>query len=278
MSSETRTIRTLSLREIESLIDWAAAEGWNPGLHDAAAFQAADPQGFLGAFVNGQMVAGISAVAFGDDFGFIGLYICRPDKRGQGHGKAVWDAAMNRLSGRTIGLDGVDEQLQNYARKGFVPSYRTIRFGGRTVLAAALAQGVHPVAGALPSVARYDGSWFPADRLPFLKRWLAPPHNAVVRTDDDKITGYGVLRQCREGYKIGGLFADSEASAISILESLASSASGNVYIDVPAYQTGFIDFLVSVGLTPGFETTRMYLGHAPASSKHVFAITTLELG
>ena len=27
--------------------DWAAAEGWNPGLSDAVAFQAADPTGFL---------------------------------------------------------------------------------------------------------------------------------------------------------------------------------------------------------------------------------------
>ena len=278
MRIEKRTIRTLTLREIESLVEWAAAEGWNPGLHDAAAFQAADLQGFLGAFVEDQMIAGISAVAYGDDFGFIGLYICRPDQRGQGHGKAVWDAALTRLSGRTVGLDGVDEQLQNYARKGFVPSYRTIRFGGKAPVSHPLTQPVHPVAGASPSVVRYDGNCFPADRSRFLRRWLAPPHNAVVSTEDDKITGYGVLRQCREGHKIGGLFADSEGSAISILEAPASSANGNVYIDVPAYQTGFIDFLVSAGLTPGFETTRMYLGHAPSNSKHVFGVTTLELG
>lgn len=89
-----RTIRTLALDEVETLVDWAAAEGWNPGLGDAAAFQAADPEGFIGAFVGGEMVGGISAVAYGDDFGFIGLYICRPDRRGEGHGKAVWDAGM----------------------------------------------------------------------------------------------------------------------------------------------------------------------------------------
>ncbi len=225
MSSEVRTIRILSLTEIETLVDWAAAEGWNPGLHDASAFQAADPEGFLGAFVEGEMVAGISAVSYSDKFGFIGLYICRSDKRGLGHGKAVWNAAVNRLSGRTIGLDGVDEQLGNYGRKGFAPSYRTIRFGGRPSAAAADIRHVHPVAGALASVARYDETCFPSDRLPFLENWLSPPHNATFRKQDDKITGYGVIRECREGCKIGGLFASDETSAISIFRS--PSAIGN---------------------------------------------------
>ncbi|TIU88228.1 MAG: GNAT family N-acetyltransferase, partial [Mesorhizobium sp.] len=73
-----RTIRTLTASEVETLVDWAAGEGWNPGLGDAAAFRTADPDGFIGAFVDGEMVAGISAVAYGPGFGFIGLYICRP--------------------------------------------------------------------------------------------------------------------------------------------------------------------------------------------------------
>ncbi|TIN21338.1 MAG: GNAT family N-acetyltransferase, partial [Mesorhizobium sp.] len=59
------TIRTLSLQELAVLIDWAAAEGWNPGLEDAAMFQAADPEGFIGAFVGNEMVAAVSAVAYG---------------------------------------------------------------------------------------------------------------------------------------------------------------------------------------------------------------------
>ncbi|TIT76763.1 MAG: GNAT family N-acetyltransferase, partial [Mesorhizobium sp.] len=71
-----RTIRTLTASEVETLIDWAAAEGWNPGIGDAAALRAADPEGFIGAFVGGEMMAGISAVAYGAGFGFIGLYIC----------------------------------------------------------------------------------------------------------------------------------------------------------------------------------------------------------
>ena len=126
----SRTIRVLTLAEIGTLLDWAAAEGWNPGLDDAAAFQAADPNGFIGAFVEGQLVAGISAVAYGEALGFIGLYICHPDWRGQGHCRAGWDAGMAHLGSRTIGLDGVPEQQANYASMGFVPAYETIRMSG----------------------------------------------------------------------------------------------------------------------------------------------------
>ena len=36
-------IRTMTGAELDFAIDLAAAEGWNPGLHDADAFYAADP-------------------------------------------------------------------------------------------------------------------------------------------------------------------------------------------------------------------------------------------
>lgn len=91
-------IRSLSLGEVEELLGWAKAEGWNPGLGDAAAFHAADPDGFIGCVVDGRLAAGISAVRYGDDFGFIGLYIAHPDFRRQGFGRKVWDAGMAHLA------------------------------------------------------------------------------------------------------------------------------------------------------------------------------------
>ena len=59
------TIRTLQREDIRLAIDWAADEGWNPGLHDAESFHAADPEGFLVAQVEGVPVGCISAVAYG---------------------------------------------------------------------------------------------------------------------------------------------------------------------------------------------------------------------
>lgn len=269
----------LTLQEVERLVDWAAGEGWNPELGDAAAFRAADAEGFIGAFVDGEMVAGISAVAHGERFGFIGLYICHPKRRGEGHGKAVWDAGMARLGNRIIGLDGVVEQQANYRRMGFEPDYETIRYSGD---AAGLTPGgdIRPLTHDLiADVLAYDRGCFRAPRPAFLEGWLQPPRIARVATNSRGVCGYGVARQCREGFKVGPLFADDTEIALQLLAALADQISGTLHIDVPAANGAFIATLQAAGLSPGFSTTRMYRGGTPGNAQaRVFGITTLELG
>lgn len=41
-------IKTMTREELDIAVEWAAREGWNPGVHDADAFYAADPNGFFG--------------------------------------------------------------------------------------------------------------------------------------------------------------------------------------------------------------------------------------
>jgi len=285
MSDASPTIRPLTLSEAQTLVDWAAGEGWNPGLHDAAAFHAADPAGFLGAFVAGEMVSGISAVAYGAEFGFIGLYICRPDMRGKGYGRAVWDAGMVRLAGRTVGLDGVPEQQANYRSMGFVPAYRTFRFSGRLFSGRVEAgpgatRAVRPVTpDLLDAIGAFDRAFFPAPRASFLRRWLEPPHVALACTDGSAVQGYGVARACRDGSKIGPLFARDRGTAETLLSALGRACAGTVHIDVPDANAGFAELLTTAGMARGFETARMYRGPAPAIAPDgIFGVTTLELG
>ena len=68
----------MSRAELELAIDWAAVEGWNPGLADATPFHVADPAGFLIGLVDGTPAAVISVVRYGQDFGFLGFYIAAP--------------------------------------------------------------------------------------------------------------------------------------------------------------------------------------------------------
>ncbi|WP_027165069.1 GNAT family N-acetyltransferase [Mesorhizobium sp. WSM3224] len=275
-----RTIRTLTASEVETLVDWAAIEGWNPGIGDAAALRTADPEGFIGAFVGGEMVAGISAVAYGPSFGFIGLYICRPDRRGEGHGKAVWDAGMARLGDRIIGLDGVAEQRANYQRMGFVPVYETVRYSGRP---AGLPDGgdIQPVTAAdTAGILAYDRQCFPAPRDAFLREWLRQPRIALLSAGSAGIAGYGVARRCREGFKVGPLFADGTDHALALVAEF-SGRIGNeaLHIDVPASQVQFTAMLQAAGMAAGFTTTRMYKSGKPGNVRSmVFGITTLELG
>ncbi|SEH20829.1 GNAT family N-acetyltransferase [Rhizobium sp. NFR12] len=272
-------VRTLTLVEVERLLDWAGDEGWNPGLADAAAFHAADPDGFFGCFVDGVLAAGISAVRYGSDYGFIGLYIAHPDSRGLGMGRRVWDAGMAYLEGRTIGLDGVAEQQQNYRSMGFAPVYETARWSGR--LEGAAVAGVTDVtADILPAIIRYDGSVFPQVREAFLAEWLKSPRTAKVLIEDEEIRGYGVCRKCRDGFKIGPLFAEGLSEAVSLLRGLAVETGGEtIHIDVPAPQQAFADYLAEAGFQKGFTTARMYRGLPPsAQTSDVFGVTTLELG
>lgn len=262
-----RLIRTLDLAGVETLLDWAATEGWNPGVGDAPAFHAADPDGFIGAFVDGEMVAGISAVAYGASFGFVGLYICQPAHRGQGHGRAVWDAAMARLGNRIIGLDGVPEQQANYRKMGFVAAYETIRMTGQPRDLGAAATAVDSVA----QIAAIDKVGFPTPRAAFLVEWIKPPRRVLVLDG-----GYGAVRPCVSDNKIGPLFAPDTMTALHLLGALSTAT---VSIDVPVLRTDFLEALIEAGWSSGFSTTRMYRnGTLGPPAGQVFGVTTLELG
>ena len=273
------TIRSLTLSETETLMDWARIEGWNPGLADASAFHAADPQGFFGCFVDGEMAAGISAVRYGDDFGFIGLYITHPRYRGKGYGRRVWNAAMAHLEGRTIGLDGVPEQQANYRSMGFEPHYETFRWSG-SVMGVANRNVVAVSPDLAESIVSYDRHFFPAERSSFLAQWLKSPRLAMVTVRDGVVHGYAVCRECHDGFKIGPLFADTAADAQRLLKACATRTGGRtMQLDVPALQTEFARILETSGFSKGFATARMYRGPAPAlRMAGVFAVSALELG
>lgn len=276
----TAEIRQLTLPEVAQLLLWAKAEGWNPGIDDAAPFHAADPDGFLGCFVDGRMASAISAVASGPDFGFIGLYISHPDFRGLGYGRKVWDAGMARLGRRTIGLDGVPAQQENYRGMGFEPAYQTWRYSGRftpvNVDPAVLAIGTD----LRPAVVSFDRLHFPGAREEFLSAWIDEPRTARAIIRDGRVAAYGVLRKCHDGYKIGPLFAETENDACLIFVALCACSNGEtVAIDVPAPAVGFSAYLDELAFEQGFDTMRMYRGLGPViRMTGVFGVTTLELG
>jgi hypothetical protein len=65
MSSLTFTIRTMTHNEINIAIDWAAINGWNPGLYDVDSFYAAGPNGYFIGELNNEPIATLSAVKYG---------------------------------------------------------------------------------------------------------------------------------------------------------------------------------------------------------------------
>ncbi len=277
-------IRAMPPDEIDVALDWAAAEGWNPGLFDAVPFRAADPEGFLIGLIDDTPVAVISAVRYGADFGFIGLYIVHPDWRGQGHGWTIWQAAMARLAGRTIGLDGVVAQQDNYRRSGFELAYRQVRYQGHG------AAGVGPADPDLvdlrqqpfADLATCDRAGFPTARDAFLRAWIAQPQTrALGLREQGRLVGYGVRRACRQGFKIGPLLAETPGGAERLLAALGAdvSAADPLFLDLPACNPAAVELVTRLGWQPMFETARMYAGPAPdLNLARIYGVTSFELG
>jgi len=280
--SSDLVVRPASRCEVDLVLEWAAQEGWNPGVSDAECFHVTDPEGFLLALRDGEPVASISVVRYGGDFGFFGLYIVRSDLRGQGYGYRLWRAGMERLEGRTVGLDGVVAQQDNYRHSGFSLAHRNIRYGGESSIEGPQDARIRTVEGELlDAVLAYDRAFFPAPRASFLRCWLDPNrHQARAFVEAGAVRGYGVLRRCRTGFKVGPIFAETDEGAEALFRSLAAEASGEpVFLDVPEPNPAARVLAARHGLAPVFETARMYRGPDPELPlSHTFGITTLELG
>lgn len=282
-AGERPEIRPMRPDEIGLALDWAAAEGWNPGLHDAVPFAAEDPEGFLIGHLDGAPVAVISGVRYGADFAFLGFYIVRPDLRGRGYGLAIWQALMARLQGRLVGLDGVVAQQDNYRRSGFVPAHRNIRHEGRATAAGPVHPAiVTPGAAERAALPAWDRRFFPAPRAAFLAAWISRP-GTVLRSyvADGRLQGYGVIRPCRTGFKIGPLFAERPAVAEALFQALTGAvpAGAPVFLDTPAITPEALALARRHGMTPVFETARMYTGPAPRIAiDRTYGLTSFELG
>jgi len=275
--------RTMTREEVALAVEWAAREGWNPGLHDAEAFYAADPDGFFVGELDGEAVASISVVKYGAGFAFLGLYIVQPAYRGRGLGWSLWQHGMQSAAGRRVGLDGVVAQQDNYRKSGFVLAWRNVRYAGLGLAQEASDARVMDL-GSLPfeTVRAYDAPFFPADRSAFLRAWLDQKDAAGLGyVEDGALRGYGVIRRCRSGWKIGPLFADGEAVAEALYLALAGRAGVGepVFLDVPEPHAAAVALARRHGMEVVFETARMYTGEAPGMAMgRMFGITSFELG
>jgi hypothetical protein len=276
-------IRALRPDEIALAADWAAAEGWNPGLADAACFATVDPAGFFVGEIEGAPAATVSCVNYDDRFAFLGFYIVRPELRGRGYGLAIWKAAMAHAGARTVGLDGVVAQQANYRKSGFALAHANVRYGG--VLAPpreAMPAGIVPLDDVpFAAVEADDATVFPAPRRAFLRAWLgAPGHVGRALLRDGALAAWGVIRPCRSGAKIGPLVADDRAAAEAVFAALvAARGGGEVFLDVPSVNAEAVALAQAHGLAPVFETARMYTGPIrPLRLDRLFGVTTFELG
>ena len=271
--------------EVAQLVEWAAAESWNPGRHDVPAARSVDPAAFIALRRDGEMIGGGSVFSYDGAFGFMGLFIMRPDERGHGLGGLLWHHRLELMRARlrpdaAVGMDGVFRMAPFYARGGFVLAYRDLRFDG--VAPDGDDTGLLPIdAVGFEAVDEFDRRHVAAPRTAFLRAWLAPAdvHTAVI-VDGDAVVGMAALRPCRDGYRFGPVHADRPDVAERLILGLMSRVAGApVQIDVPEPNEAGLAIVDRLGMTESFGCARMYHGPDPQLPvDRIYGVTSFEFG
>jgi hypothetical protein len=180
-------------------------------------------------------------------------------------------------------LPGMTAQQSNYKKSGFRAAYRNIRYQGLT-------GGKFPNNPELVELTNipfaqiyfYDAAFFPTDRAAFLKLWLAQPDSVGLGIiQENQIVAYGLIRPCREGYKIAPLFADSSELAEILWLGLNAAVQPKqpVFLDVGENNRHALALVDRHKMQTVFETMRMYTRSMSALDfERIYGITSFELG
>jgi hypothetical protein len=90
-----------------------------------------------------------------------------------------------------------------------------------------------------------------------------------------------VIRRCRQGHKVGPLFADDADGAEALFAAFCNHALGEpVSLDIPEPNTAGVTSAQRLGMTPVFACVRMYLRGDPGLplGRRIYGITTFEAG
>ncbi len=275
-------VERMTKDEIKLAVDWAAREGWNPGANDADCFHAIDPKGFFKGTLNGETIGCASALIYDDKFAFCGFYIVDPEHRASGYGIQITRARLDYIGDRNAGLDGVVDMQDKYARLGYEMAHRSIRYAHTPTESKDVYPQIIPV-GQVPfyDLVDFDAKHFFARRESFLDCWLnQSTHTGLALVDDGTLKGYGLIRKCETGHKIGPLFADDAEVAEALYQALCNHGLNEpVYLDIPEPNTAGIEMAKRYEMDYVFECGRMYLKDDPGLPlQNIFGITTFEAG
>ena len=293
---KVRLIRTEE--EFESIvINALVKEGWGPGLQDAECFMACDPTAALVGELNGKPMGCITVAKYGDSFAFAGSFVVTKEYRGKGYGKKIYEAALASAksfhSVATIaGLQHKD-MVQRYGfRSHFYGAFFVFHIPA-TIACLAESSNRSPVKIKciedvnLESLFLYDTTVFGFERHAFLLKWLRVPgsYARVAIDSEGSIVGYTVARPTviNASYKIGPLYADSEAIAEKLLKAVFEELSRHeklapvVCIDAPTEKgTELCERLQGKRL---LELVYMVLNDLPvARFDKWFGCTTVQFG
>ena len=279
--------KKLDLASVKTLVNWAAIEGWNPGISDAELFYATDPDGFYGYFLDGKMIGGGSIVSYNGAYGFMGFFIVKPEYRSSGIGRKLWFQRREKLRERLkqnapIGMDGVVAMQAFYAKGGFKIAFKDERYA-RTAERFMADKNISEITeNDFEAVLELDKKCFGFERENFLNAWLNQPTAKTFKyTLNGRLQGFAMVRKCLNGWKVCPLFAENYTIAEALYQACLSGIprGENLFIDIPMCNREAIKLVRNFNGEYVFECARMYFGTPPKNNwNFVFGITSFELG
>ncbi len=285
----TLTLREMHADEVQTLVDWAKKEQWNPGTNDACMLYSSGKSYFVVGLVDDILVSSISASVYDSGYAFIGYYIVELENlRGCGYGMRAWEYMFRLLESKGIkkfGLDGAFDQIKNYEKSGFTSEYFHRRYCYEVSKNEARPRQVSLVPPSVGALAALDEQYVSESRQGFIRAWLSvdfEKKHASILDSEGVLVGYAALRAADKGYRVGPVYAQKVEDAIDLIKGLCAGLPENVavYMDIPEKNPNMVRFIASLKLEPtGFDCMRMYKGGAPfIKIEEVYAVMTLEAG
>ncbi len=172
---------------------------------------------------------------------FVTVFITRPDLRGRGIGRRVWDACSATTRGKNLVINAAPNREAMYNRLGFVASKDRMLMVDHVFAMKRAASRDEPRAAAplvdyspdlFDRVYAYDQSIQPLERRVFVRNHLDKSDVVKVAFRDDAVVGYACLRKNFKGFMIMPLYADSPDIARLLLHGVAENVEENEQIKI----------------------------------------------
>jgi hypothetical protein len=199
---------------------------------------------------------------------------------------------LEKNNNATACLYSVPTQISRYANSGFKKDFHIQRwqkiFIRETSNVEETTEDLKQLNSiSIESIIEYDQSIFSVSRKKLLAKFIQNEHIVGFASTDEKgkITGFGLIRPCTQGYRIGPLYANHIENAQKLFYSLLSKANNcTVFIDAPSHNP-YIECFTSffnLDRVPEADTVAMFKGEVPtalSTNNHKnYAVCSLEIG
>ena len=274
------TLRPMTSPDIATAIVLSREQAWPHREEDWALFLEAG-EGIV-AERAGRVLGTVMAWRYGEDFATVGMVIVAGDAQGQGVGRTLMEAMLDRLAGRTVVLNATAAGLPLYEKLGFVAT-GVIHQHQAIAPGVATAEGIP--AGRVRTVDRSDdglGDLYSRasgmDRTALFARLAANAHTVVLTRDHQRV-GFAQVRRFGQGWLVGPVVApDLGGAKALVLHGLYTSAGTFCRLDVTG-DSGLSEWLEDIGFPRVDSVKTMVRGrspdHDPGLSVHAIAAQAL---